>query len=467
MLERIFGIDARSLAAVRIGVALLLLADLGQRAEDLTANYTDAGLLPRGPLLAKVLESPWCLSLHLISGAAPVEALLFLAAAGFAVCLALGWHTRLATAVSWFLLLSVQNRNPLLLQGGDILLRMLLFWGMFLPWGDCWAIRQKHIGPRIYVSIGTAGILLQLAFIYWFSSLLKTDRCWFPDFTAVYYALSLEHFTTAFGQRLLPHLTLLKSLTAASLLLEIAGPAAAFLAGLAPWKIRTAIVFSFMAFHACMAACLELGFFPWICSAAWLAFLPGAFWDRIGLPFPSLPRRAAPSSLPTQGLAAFFLLYVLLWNLRSTDFPRFEKIFPRSLNWIGYLTGTAQVWDMFAPAPLKEGGWFVMPGQLRDGSQVDLFRGGQPLDWAKPPLISSMYKNDRWRKYLVLLAAQENSPVRGYYGEYLWRRWNASHGLGQQVLAMQIFLMEHGTAPPGSPPLPARPWLLWEETAGQ
>ena len=60
-------------------------------------------------------------------------ALLFLVAAAGAGALLLSYRTRLATLLSWVLLVSVQNRNPLLGQGGDDLLRMLLFWGLFLP----------------------------------------------------------------------------------------------------------------------------------------------------------------------------------------------------------------------------------------------------------------------------------------------------------------------------------------------
>ena len=107
-----------------------------------------------------------------------------------------------------------------------------------------------------------------------------------------------------------------------------------------------------------------------------------------------------------------------------------------------------------------------MPAQLRDGSKVDLFRGGLPVDWARPPLVSAMYKNDRWRKYLVLIAEKGNATARSYYGEYLWNRWNASHSPDQQILAMQIFLMEHDTPPPGLPEPAPKPWLLWEQRAG-
>ena len=42
-----FGADLRSLAAFRIALALLVLADLLNRARDLTADYTDFGVTPR------------------------------------------------------------------------------------------------------------------------------------------------------------------------------------------------------------------------------------------------------------------------------------------------------------------------------------------------------------------------------------------------------------------------------------
>src|SRR5688500_9578472 len=54
MLERanrkwsdVFALDARSLAAMRVGLGLVLLLNLCDLAWDLPAFYTDAGLLPR------------------------------------------------------------------------------------------------------------------------------------------------------------------------------------------------------------------------------------------------------------------------------------------------------------------------------------------------------------------------------------------------------------------------------------
>jgi hypothetical protein len=64
---------------------------------------------------------------------------LFAIAALVAIALLVGYRTRLAT-VLLALLASLQARNPTLIQGGDNLLLLLLFWGMFLPLGARFAI---------------------------------------------------------------------------------------------------------------------------------------------------------------------------------------------------------------------------------------------------------------------------------------------------------------------------------------
>lgn len=54
----------------------------------------------------------------------------------FAALLTLGYQTRLASFGSWVMLLSIQNRNEMVLDGGDFLLMNLVFWGtFFFPWG--------------------------------------------------------------------------------------------------------------------------------------------------------------------------------------------------------------------------------------------------------------------------------------------------------------------------------------------
>ena len=51
-LKTIFSIDLRSLALFRVGLALLIIADLISRARDLSAFYTDGGVLSRAESIA-------------------------------------------------------------------------------------------------------------------------------------------------------------------------------------------------------------------------------------------------------------------------------------------------------------------------------------------------------------------------------------------------------------------------------
>ena len=145
VLKRPFVLDLRALALLRMATAAVVLLDLAIRSTDLEALYSNLGVLP----VVAVTEhswSPYQFSLHAGSGLWQAQAVLFVVAAGLAGALLGGYHTRLATVGSWVLLVSLQNRNPFIGQGGDDLLRMLLLWGIFLSWGRVWA-RDAHARP--------------------------------------------------------------------------------------------------------------------------------------------------------------------------------------------------------------------------------------------------------------------------------------------------------------------------------
>src|SRR5215204_111479 len=116
----LFGADLRSLAAFRIVLALLVLADLAGKSTDLYAHYTDRGVLPRSVLVEELL-TPWEFSLNLMNGELFFQALLFAVAALVALALLVGYRTRLVIVVVWILVLSIQLRNPLVLNIGDVL----------------------------------------------------------------------------------------------------------------------------------------------------------------------------------------------------------------------------------------------------------------------------------------------------------------------------------------------------------
>src|SRR5215217_5243521 len=259
----IFGADLRSLATFRTVLALLVLSDLANRATDLSAHYTDAGIMPRTVLVEQVL-SPWAFSLHLMNGERLFQALLFGVAALAAFGMLVGYRTRLMTFVVWVLLLSIQLRTPLLNGSESLLWRMLIFWGMLLPLGAYWSVdRARSALPRPsprFLSLATFGLFMQIAFVYWFTAALKTGPEWRTDYTALYYALSLDQLATPVGHMLLDFPTLLQVLTFGTFVLEALGPLLLF----CPFftgSVRTGAALAFMSFHFGIWLTMDIGIF--------------------------------------------------------------------------------------------------------------------------------------------------------------------------------------------------------------
>ncbi len=298
------GIDIRALAAFRVAMALILLTDLGIRAGSIDAFYTDQGVLTCAQAIAiDSKDLHW--SLHALCGAYWYQAALFLIAGFAGCCLLVGYRSRLAALVSWVLLVSLHFRNPQVLQGGDVLIRCLLFWGMMLPLGACWSLDSARVPlehdqpPKRVATIPALALLLQILFMYWFTSLLKSGDDWhggkneLTSYTAVFYALSIDQLTTPLGHWLLQFPGLLKGLTRATMLQERFAPFLAFLPALAiaPFSLRHALhaaswgrllaVLSFCGFHLGLASCMYLGPFPFACWAAWMVFLPSLVWDAL------------------------------------------------------------------------------------------------------------------------------------------------------------------------------------------
>ena len=274
----------RSLALLRVGLALLVIIDLVQRSFDLKAHYTDLGILPRWAL-THGLGNVWSVSLHNLSGTSEIEAALFVFHGVVAVILLVGFKTRYMTILCWVLVVSLHSRNPMVLSGGDDLLSLMLFWSIFLPMGSKFSIDHalsRRDGERCnqYFSLATLAILFQLAFMYWFNWIAKSHPVWSEDYTGLYYALSLDLFSTRLGEVLLGFLSVTSTLTLITYWLEIFGPIAAF-SPLANGPVRCLVVLAFIGFHVGIALTLHIGYFPAVAIVAWSVFVPGWLWDKL------------------------------------------------------------------------------------------------------------------------------------------------------------------------------------------
>jgi predicted DCC family thiol-disulfide oxidoreductase YuxK len=564
-ITELFGVDLRSLALFRIGVAVTLILDLCQRATDLEAFYSDFGVAPRA-LVLNSLGSRWFVSFHFLSGVWQVQALLLVIAGLFAFALLVGYRTRLATVGCWVFLVSLDVRNFYILAGGDMLLRALVFWSMFLPLGACFSVdhawSRDGSPPKRIFSWGTFAYSTQIVVLYIFSGLGKSGAEWWGEGSAIYYALNVDYVATGFGQWLLQlSPRFLQYATWATLAYEFLGPMSLF-SPVLTGPIRTLAIFGFIGLHLMILMSLLVGIFPFVGIVSILFFLPSWFWDRLVPEFRSLTKRSLTiyydgdcgfclkgiqlikefllastvHSIPAQSIpdvelemrranswivvdesgrhylgfhgmiavfnaskvlswttrilrlapmkhfaekvfhfvadhgdvnyeisrvsnardlirlqlstcgsvvAVFFTCYMILWNVANLKYMNVK--IPERVRSVGNLVGLDQIWEMFAPFPAKDDGWYVIPGTLKDGRQVDLYRKGAPIDWRKPVSIAQTIKNDRWRKYFELLNKRDFLPPG--YARYLCRTWNRSHAGNDALEELDIVFMVEWTRP--------------------
>lgn len=499
IVERIFGIDLRALGVFRILLAVYILCDLFQRSLDLRVFYTEDGVFPHQAAIQMAGNVLVYLSPYMYVSTTTGVAFLFLLNALCALGLMVGWRTRLMTFLTWYLTIALHYRNGIVLHSGDVYLRMLLFWGMFVPLGARFSVDgsaaalkafRQSLPPRI-TSMGTVCLLIQIGMTYWFTVLLKTSPEWRTEGTAIYYALSIEQYALPIGQWLREIRWALKPLTHITFGLEILGPTLAF----SPWateRLRFVIIPVMMAFHVIILnLTLDIGALSYICAFPWLLFLPSSGWDWLTGAWNRLPNIAPkqgvervrerlidwrnrrltrrlekgmrpPSlrlSLAGRITASAFLVYILIWNIHTTNLG-LRKFVPPAYEPVQWFTRLDQNWAMFAPTPMHDDGWFVVPATTRDQKQVDLLQGGKPVSWEKPPVISHMYPNQRWSKYMMNLWGRVHEPYRIYYCQYLEREWNRTHPPEQELLSLQLIYMKKETLPDYAPPKPEKV-VLW------
>ena len=409
-----FLLDVHALALFRIALGLILLCDLGVRFSDLEAHYTDAGIFPRSALELSEEVPPdppaglLSLSLHTYTGNANGIRFLFALQALAAGLFLVGWRTRWATFIVWFLLMSLQSRNPMILNSSDHLLRLLLFFGFFLPLGSIWSLdaRQGRGGERPSPAASLA-LLLQVCMLYGFTVLLKSDPAWRSDFTAGLLAVQADLYVTPLGAALEPFRRFLHASTLVVYLLEALVPVLLVL--LFPFrKTRFTCLLLLAIMHLGMGLCFELGLWPWVSAAALLPFLP----------FQGLEAPSETTSMDWTGATASVFLALVFW-LNLTTLPSFAVGMPNAVQTVTRFFGLGQEWDMFAPYPMTDDGWFVLLSTPETGPAVNLLHPDLATDDSKPELYSQHFSNHRWRKYFIRLRRASADSYLGYLGDWM------------------------------------------------
>ena len=453
-LRRRFGVDPRAFAAFRFALGAVLLVDLALRARNLGAFYTDAGVLPRAAL-ADAYPLGARLSLHAVSGSAPAIAALFLAAAIAAVALAVGYRTRVATAVSLVLLASLQARNPFVLNAGDTLLLQLVGAGLLCPLGARWSVdaaRRRRNGDA--AATGTtadsggdpvagpaAALPLTLVVVVYVSNaVVKLRGTAWPAGEAVERVFRLTYLHGPLGGVVPEWSPLLSAATYGWLALVVASPLLVAAAG----RLRAALAGTLLAAHLSMAVTLQIGVFPLVSAAALLPFFPPPVWNRVeraAAPTADRLRRGAADRLRSSGptpeggparavreraaaavpvVAAALLVALVAWNgmalgLVETPDPVASVSDP-----------TERGWDMFAPDPPSTDALVLATATTADGERIDALYGDR-VARDRPAADARAYPTARWRKFLTQVA---DDPDPGRVDPLLAHLCDRASGVG-------------------------------------
>lgn len=397
-----------SLRYFRLGLALVLLWDLIFRFLHWQEFFGPEGFLPM-QYAETYFQSFWG-PYSILESTLGVVGLLGLMI-GLALLYLFQIYPRTLAVILYCLLTLINQRNPFILNGGDLLLRTLLLWSALLPSGNHES-KWSDISGYCYA--------LQLSSIYFLGNMLKLDNALWVKGEALFYILSNSMNSTLLGQLLTRLPALLKGASYAVLLLQGLGPLL-FLFFIHDFKKREKIALIFIFFHVLTLNFMSLGLFPWISIIAWIPFLSQDFWKR----FPKLPIKSQDNKyvLVRGILACLFIVLLFLTNFYRSS-PFYKTL--RSL-------GFSQRWEMFTEPKTHES-WWIVSAVKNDNTVKDIFMGEREISYWPLNSIADRMGDDRHRKYFSYMEYAQGTKLPLLWARSLCLRNPA-------VTKLDIFLM--------------------------
>lgn len=146
-------------------------------------------------------------------------------------------------------------------------------------------------------------------------------------------------------------------------------------------------------------------------------------------------------------VVGILLLEVLYWNGTTIhSFPHSQTVAEHL-----HIVGLEQNWRMFSPGPPHHHFWHVIPAQLADGTEVELFKDGalwnwtpnQKFTWDPPVDQYKTYNSHPWYKFWENFNWNEESEtLRLNFGRWICREYNKIHkGTPKELKTFQIWIV--------------------------
>jgi len=206
----------------------------------------------------------------------------------FAVCLTLGYMSRVSSVAVFLFLSSIIERNHFIANGGENIMRLAGFFLMFAPVGAAFSVDrllrvskgQEGIEVPAYAPWAQRMIQLEMSVGYVLTVLWKlTGRTWWNG-TAVYYALHMSGFHR-FPVPWADNLVAIKLATWLTLMIE-------FSAGILVWnrKLRYPVLAAAACMHLGIEYSMNIPLFEWVMISSFVTFVYPSdfprFWNWVG-----------------------------------------------------------------------------------------------------------------------------------------------------------------------------------------
>lgn len=443
------GCSSIALSLFRISLGTLLSLELLLRYRFLEAFYSDNGTLPTDLLLERVDDLYKIVCLHCHFGSLLAQQVLLTVQVGCAISLTMGFQTRLASILSWYLYLSLTLRNTWMNYILDRYFHYLLFLSMLLPLDDHWSV-QKAMKQRIDTSwiISPATIALK-ALLLWIYVDAGMGKYLDPQKGWSFYADPLPALDT-YARHTLPAQYLyallgsygLRCLTPIVVYIELAAAPLA-LAGQF-LHLRTVISVAIgliISLHIGIAMTLRNStLLSLVACVAWVPLLPIVSQSSIGsVQTPSLGHSIS-SILVIGGMVTGCLW---LETISQGCDQSVKHIWSTLLH---------NRWNVFVGAE-EYVTWEIAPGLLQDGSTVDVWGRRNEIYWNLPgdgAPCTATARPGRWRSfpYLAELEGAEGDALWGY----LCKEWDkennvAENNPGRKLVKYNFFMLQADVLP--------------------
>jgi hypothetical protein len=267
--------DGRVLALLRVGFSVLVLVHVAALFPDVRLLWTEYGVLPV-EYLSAVAGGTVPTLLVPLSVWSPAPYVAFALLGVHATLLLVGYRTRLQALCVLVWLVSFQNRNPLVTNGQDALLRIVAVLLVLLPCGVSWSVDARARRAPMSHALSASALWplrlleLQVSFVMLSAALWKALGEDWTSGVALHYVTRLQGFwgNWPVTAALTESPELLAAATYLTLGLELFLPVAIWI----PALRRTALLLA-IGFHLALAYAMNLFLFPWIMILAWCSFL--------------------------------------------------------------------------------------------------------------------------------------------------------------------------------------------------